>query len=410
MRHVLATITNSPYGFGGVSTWLERITQTLPAYGWRVTTVTHALDEQHLADWADKHPGINLQPIFGRFVRLNQISSALENYLDREKPDVVIINGSYWMIPTIQRRKQRGDAIRVIGVCHADENGYYNPLFFYRDNLDHIIGVSQTCYAKLLALGCPPARTSFLPYGVPCLKQLPPRTYEGPLRLAYVGRLVQSQKRILDFVPLISELNARQVNYRLDFYGAGAEENTLREQVERIDHNRRVFFHGWIPADQVARTVWHQADVFLLASAYEGLSISMLEAMGHGVVPVVSRVESGVAQVIHDGENGYTFEVGDMATCADLIASLDRDRNQLALLSHAAWMFVCQEFSIERHAQRLANILNSVLATPAQMAPASYMGVTAHPLVRLVPAWALVYARRLFKRGNPINEGFTTFP
>ncbi|MBI3536079.1 MAG: hypothetical protein HY070_00725, partial [Chloroflexi bacterium] len=48
MRHALATITNSRYGFGGVSTWLERIGKYLPPHGWRVTAVTHALSENNL--------------------------------------------------------------------------------------------------------------------------------------------------------------------------------------------------------------------------------------------------------------------------------------------------------------------------------------------------------------------------
>lgn len=410
MRHILATITNSPYGFGGVSTWLERITIGLPAYGWHVTTVTHALDEAHLADWKTMHPALDLQPIYGRYTRLNQISFALEQYLDRVKPNVVIVNGSYWMLPSLQRRKRRGDNLRVIGVCHADENGYYNPLVFYRESFDHIIGVSQTCYATLLERGCPPARTSILPYGVPCLAQLPQRPSRGPLRLAYVGRLVQSQKRILDFVPLIAELNARRVNYRLDFYGTGAEEKMLREQVQAIDQDKRVFFHGWIPAAQVAQTVWQNADIFLLVSAYEGLAISMLEAMGYGVVPIVSRVASGVAQVIREGETGYTFKIGDVVRCAELIAMLDREREQLVRLSQATWEFVRQEYSIETHTQRLASILDKVMREPAQLTPASYMGVTSHPLAQLVPGWAIVLARRYLKRGNPINEGYTTFP
>lgn len=410
MRHILATITNSPYGFGGVSTWLERISQMLPAYGWHVTTVTHALDEAHLADWKTMHPALDLQPIYGRYTRLNQISSALEQYLDRLRPDVVIVNGSYWMLPTLQRRKRRGENLRVIGVCHADENGYYNPLTFYRECFDHILGVSQTCYTNLLARGCPPARTNVLPYGVPCLAQLPQRPSQRLLRLAYVGRLVQSQKRILDFVPLIAELNARRVNYRLDFYGTGAEEKMLREQVQAVDQDKRVFFHGWIPAAQVAQTVWQNADIFLLVSAYEGLAISMLEAMGYGVVPIVSRVASGVEQVIREGETGYTFDVGDVVRCAELIAMLDREREQLARLSRKTWAFVRQEYSIETHTQRLASILEKVMAEPAQLTPASYMGITAHPFARLVPGWAIVLARRYLKRGNPINEGYTTFP
>ncbi len=409
MRRVLATITNSPYSFGGVSTWLERITERLPAQDWCVTTVTHALDEQHLADWQGKHPGLALNPLLGKFARLDQIEPALENYLDREKPEVVLINGSYWMLPVLQRRKQKGERLRVIGVCHADENGYYSGLSFYRDCFDHVIGVSETCYQKLLALGFAPERTSLLPYGVPCPASLPVRAEDGALRLAYVGRLEQGQKRILDFIPLVAALYARHIDFRLDFYGSGVDEPVLRSGIEAIDSEQRVHFHGWLPANQVATTAWQNADIFLLLSAYEGLAISMIEAMANGIVPIVSRVESGVAQVIREGETGYTFPIGDIETCAQQIASLARDRQKLQTTSMRAWSLIRQEYSLERHVERLAGILNAVTSTPPQLAPARYMGLTSHPLVHLIPPMAFVLARRLAKRGNPLNQGYAYY-
>jgi len=410
MRHILATITNSPYLFGGVSTWLEQITLALPQHNWRVTTVTHALDEQHLADWTNKHPNILLEPIFGRYARLNEIRSSLEKYLDAARPDIVIINGSYWMMPTIQQFKQRGKNIRVIGICHADEDGYYNPITFYRDCFDAIIGVSHTCTDTLLARGCAPERTHFLPYGVLGAAEYPKRQPDELLRLVYVGRLVQAQKRILDFIPLVRALNERQVNYRLDFYGSGLEEATLRAQIQTLDRENRVSFHGWIPASQVPQRVWAHADILVLVSEYEGLSLSMLEAMGHGIVPVISRVKSGTSQVIREGETGFSFPIGDLDACAAHIASFDQDRAQLATMSRNAWLLTHDTYSIQQHVSKLAKLFEQTTQNPPQLVPAPYMGVTSNPFAKLVPGQAIVYARRIFKRGNPLNEGYTTFP
>jgi glycosyltransferase involved in cell wall biosynthesis len=410
MPNALATITNSPYGFGGVSTWIERITKALPEFGWRVTTVTHALDEQHLANWTGNHPDMVVNPLLGRFARLNEIEHVLERYLDQARPDVVLINGSYWMIPTLQHRKQRGEKVRVVGICHADDNGYYSGLGFYRDCFDHVIGVSETCYRKLLRLGFPPERTSLLPYGVPCPAQPPPHVYGEELRLVYVGRLTQWQKRIFDFIPLIKELNACRDDYQLHFYGAGEDEKTFREQAEAINSQRRVHFNGWVPANQVATTVWRDADIFLLMSVYEGLSISMLEAMAYGVVPIVSGVESGARDVIRDGVTGYIFPVGDAKYCAERIRTLGGSRHLLAEMSTNAWALIHQEYSLGRHARRLAGLLDATLSSPARTGPARYMGMTSHPLARLVPGWVFLVARRRLRRGNPINEGYVTFP
>lgn len=47
-----------------------------------------------------------------------------------------------------------------------------------------------------------------------------------------------------------------------------------------------------------------QADFFVLSSDYEGLPMTMLEAMSMGVVPI-STPAGGVVDVIEDGKNGY---------------------------------------------------------------------------------------------------------
>jgi len=54
--------------------------------------------------------------------------------------------------------------------------------------------------------------------------------------------------------------------------------------------------------------LWQTADVCVLVSEYEGTSVSMLEAMAAGCVPVVTKV-SGTADVIQPGINGFTGPV-----------------------------------------------------------------------------------------------------
>jgi hypothetical protein len=136
----------------------------------------------------------------------------------------------------------------------------------------------------------------------------------------------------------------------------------------------------------------------------------MLEAMGHGVVPVVSRVESGVRDVISEGKTGYSFPIGDIDMCADLIASLDRNRALLAEMSGSAWSLVRDRYSVESHARQLAQLLDRCIEQPAEMAQVGHMGYTARSYARLVPSWAIVSARKLLKKGDPMNEGFVTFP
>ena len=50
------------------------------------------------------------------------------------------------------------------------------------------------------------------------------------------------------------------------------------------------------------------SDAFCLTSIYEGLPISLLEAMACGVVPICTRI-GGIPDVVADGKNGYLSEV-----------------------------------------------------------------------------------------------------
>ena len=50
------------------------------------------------------------------------------------------------------------------------------------------------------------------------------------------------------------------------------------------------------------------ADAFCLTSIYEGLPISLLEAMACGVVPICTKV-GGIPDVIEDRKNGYLCEI-----------------------------------------------------------------------------------------------------
>jgi hypothetical protein len=79
-------------------------------------------------------------------------------------------------------------------------------------------------------------------------------------------------------------------------------------------------------------------------------------------------------------------------------------------MSGSAWSTIAADYSLDRHSERLAAFFDRVLAAPAQMTPARYMGPTSKPAARLIPGFAIVLGRRLLHRGNPINEGYTSYP
>src|SRR4029077_48421 len=81
-------------------------------------------------------------------------------------------------------------------------------------------------------------------------------------------------------------------------------------------------------------------DVFVLPTRYEGVPVALIEAMSIGLAPVVSRVESGVTEILSEGRTGLMPPVGDIAAFASAIETLDRDRALLESISDGAWRYV----------------------------------------------------------------------
>lgn len=71
--------------------------------------------------------------------------------------------------------------------------------------------------------------------------------------------------------------------------------------IDEYKNNKYIFFVGH--KDNVGDYM-AQADFFVLSSDYEGLPMTMLEAMSMGVIPI-STPAGGVIDVIEDGKNGY---------------------------------------------------------------------------------------------------------
>lgn len=86
----------------------------------------------------------------------------------------------------------------------------------------------------------------------------------------------------------------------------------------------RVHILGWISPTDMAG-FWAKQDIYLNVSESEGMSLSMLEAMACGCVPVVTDV-SGVDDVIHNGENGFVVPVDRLIEIADKIEAINNDR------------------------------------------------------------------------------------
>lgn len=219
----------------------------------------------------------------------------------------------------------------VLQLVHGDCDYYYDLAVRHHENIHAFVCGSAWIAGELERLL--PGRGAdihHLPYGIaPAPRRRRPR--DGPLRLAYCGRMDRA-KGVCDLPRIEAALRARGVAVHWTLIGAGPDESEARALWTR---DAKVRWVGHVERS-AARSLLADHDVFALPSYAEGLPLSLLEAMAAGLVPVTSRLRSGVPELVIDGETGRLADPGDAEGFAAAIAELDADRSRLEELSRAA--------------------------------------------------------------------------
>jgi len=105
--------------------------------------------------------------------------------------------------------------------------------------------------------------------------------------------------------------------------GDGELREQLTAHIARLDIGDVVRLIGARPPDEVPDWL-ASADVFVLPSHYEGMSLAVMEAMATGLPVIVTRV-SGTAELVPDAEHGRVVDPGDAEGLADAVAAVAAD-------------------------------------------------------------------------------------
>ncbi len=150
------------------------------------------------------------------------------------------------------------------------------------------------------------------------------RETHAPVRLVCVGRLIErkGQHHLLHaFARLPAETRNR---CRLVLAGTGDAEAGLRVCADQLDLANHVTFLGYVPREAMPE-VYTQADIFVLPSQNEGMSMALLEAMASGL-PVVVTDTGGSSELVHSGVNGFVIPWGDVPMLTEALDRLVQDQ------------------------------------------------------------------------------------
>ncbi len=145
----------------------------------------------------------------------------------------------------------------------------------------------------------------------------------------------------------------------LRFVGDGPARAALESQVEELGLRDSVYFEGYAPPDTVSEFLQNTA-VFCLPSYAEGVPVSLMEAMVHGV-PVISTRVGGISELIVDGESGLLISPGDTTQLAEALETLLGDPALRSKMGAAGIEKVSTEFSSAGQIESLVNLFQETL-------------------------------------------------
>ncbi|MGH8543071.1 MAG: glycosyltransferase family 4 protein [Gammaproteobacteria bacterium] len=175
----------------------------------------------------------------------------------------------------------------------------------------------------------------------------------------FVGRLAPIKQPEL-FVQIVSRLIGSHPDLRAVVVGSGPELSSLQREAQRLGVQDNLEFLG---SQEDVGVFLRRSKVFVLTSRSEGMSIAMLEAMSHGVPPVVADVGE-LSDVVHSGLNGWLVRGDDPQEYVARIRSLLDDPVRWQRLSNAALEAASELAGVESVARRWRTSLAPFSGTP----------------------------------------------
>lgn len=342
---------------GGATTFLLNLAGEFVRRKISVLVVSLEHKNPYRADFAERGIPLHLEDE-RRNIFEDRISSALAAIRAFAPTSVIACLGpsSFEMLRYVPKQ------VTKLGMIQSDFPENYPPFLPYVDFLDGMVAVSRQIEAALGAISeFRRLPLHYLPYGVEIPRapsqRRPRRPASGePIRILYLGRLSEPQKRVRLFPEFLQHLQSARIPFEWTIAGDGPERDWLHEHLGSGCGSVRVQFAGGVKYSEVP-AILRDHDIFLLASDAEGLPLSLLEAMAYGLVPVVSELQSGISEVVNPN-CGITIPPSKVERYAAAIISLARDPERLAAMGDAAADVARADFSVEAMTDRWVAVLS----------------------------------------------------
>jgi glycosyltransferase involved in cell wall biosynthesis len=316
----------TPFGLGGVETYLLNLTaESGPA--------AIAAIQRNDGPLRGEYDGLNVQLFDWRvfneaFMGRRPADDARQRIADdlgRFRPDALLLNDcSDFGIGAAALLRRIRPYCTILDTFHIDppDEGYFELRRPYLDVLDGVAATNRRVierFTKFFRGESLPA-TRYIRNGV-TVPQLPRKAFDGTLRLLVVGRVSQKQKRVLELPSIFASMREAGIAFEATIVGDGDERSALESALSQYGLDDRVRLTGFLPPGEVLR-LYFEHDFLLNVSTYEGFSMSVIEALAAGCIPLCTDLPNLDREIVRDGENAILVGVEDLGAIAPRLQPL----------------------------------------------------------------------------------------
>lgn len=256
------------------------------------------------------------------------------------------------------------EGIPIVNHIHAgDWNIFFNQASDKRKRLiagtysscSRLIALSQE-WAELLGSVAPASKIKVLENFTPVFDadHAPERSN---YRILYMGRL--EKEKGCDALPEICQQVVRSIpDAQFVLCGEGPLRSWIESELFKRGISNNMLCLGWVDGNEKIDAL-KSSSLFLLPSHFEGMPMSILEAMGLGL-PVVATDVGGIPQIVQNGINGMLCTPGDVSAMANAITQILCDNDLYSAMS-ANSKLTASKHSIPVYSSRLESLYDEVL-------------------------------------------------
>ena len=297
------------FGLAGAETMCENLTCELVKKGHTVVVVSLYDYHSPITERLESH---NIPLIYlGKKNGLDlSIVKKIRKVIKQYHPNIIHTHRYLlkYVVPASYGLSVNGIVHTVHNIAHKENNALDRNInkFFFRSKkvvpvaLSELIRSTITQIYKIEKINIP-----VIFNGVPLPNTFPKRNYDTDerIKIIHVGRYTDA-KNHMALLQAVTDLHSHHPNIVLNLYGTGELKDEIDSYIAEHNATDYIFDNGL--SDNIKEKLI-ESDIFILPSKYEGMPMTIIEAMGAGLPIIASRV-GGIPDMIEDGIDGLLCE------------------------------------------------------------------------------------------------------